>query len=54
MSNLSDTDVYAWADERAKLLRAGELAADVAHVAAALETVGEPRSASSSAGSPCS
>ena len=41
MSSLYDTDFYAWADERAKLLREGELAAtDVAHIAAALETLG--------------
>jgi hypothetical protein len=41
MSNLYDTDFYAWANQQAKLLRAGKLAAaDVGHIAEELETLG--------------
>ena len=41
MSSLYDTDFHVWANEQVKRLRAGKLAAaDVAHIAEELETLG--------------
>lgn len=39
--DLYDTDFYAWANEQAALLRAGDLAAaDIAHIAEEIESMG--------------
>lgn len=41
MSDLYDRDFYAWAAEQSALLRAGKLsAADIAHIAEEIETMG--------------
>ena len=41
MSNLYDTDFYAWANEQTALLRAGKLsAADIGHIAEEIESMG--------------
>jgi hypothetical protein len=41
MSELYDTDFYAWANQQAKLLREGKLAAlDIEHIVEELETLG--------------
>jgi predicted nucleic acid-binding Zn-ribbon protein len=41
MSDLYDRDFYAWSNEQAALLRAGNLsAADIAHIAEEIETLG--------------
>jgi len=41
MSDLYDTDFYAWASQQAALLRAGNLsAADIANIAEEIETMG--------------
>ena len=41
MSDLYDTDFYAWANEQAALLRAGRAqAADIAHIAEEIESMG--------------
>jgi hypothetical protein len=41
MSDLYDRDFYAWANEQAALLRAGNLsAADIAHIAEEIESMG--------------
>ena len=42
MSTLYDTDFYAWANEQAALLRAGQLsAADIANIAEEIESMGK-------------
>ncbi len=42
MSTLYDTDFYAWANEQAALLRAGQLsAADIEHIAEEIESMGK-------------
>jgi hypothetical protein len=42
MSRLYDSDFYAWANEQAALLRAGELAqADIEHIAQEIESMGK-------------
>jgi len=41
MSDLYDRDFYAWANEQARLLRAGDLSgADIANIAEEIETLG--------------
>lgn len=41
MSDLYDTDFYAWANEQAALLRAGKLSvADIAHIAEEIDSMG--------------
>jgi hypothetical protein len=41
MSGLYDTDFYAWANEQARLLREGKIAAaDIAHIVEELESLG--------------
>jgi hypothetical protein len=41
MSSLYETDFYAWANEQARLLREGKLAAaDIAHIAQEIESMG--------------
>lgn len=41
MSDLYERDFYAWSNEQAALLRAGELqAADIAHIAEEIESMG--------------
>jgi len=41
MSSLYETDFYAWANEQARLLREGKLAAaDIAHIAEEIESMG--------------
>jgi Domain of unknown function DUF29 len=41
MSDLYDRDFYAWSNEQAALLRSGNLAAaDIAHIAEEIETLG--------------
>ena len=42
MSNLYESDFYAWANQQAALLRAGDLsAADIAHIAEEIESMGK-------------
>jgi hypothetical protein len=42
MSNLYETDFYAWANQQAALLRAGKLAAaDIEHIAEEIESMGK-------------
>lgn len=51
MSNVYESDFYAWAMEQASLLRARKFdAADIDNIAEEIESMGRSRSASSSIG----